>query len=1569
MGTLQLEDQIIVGGSYTGLLEMKIRGSSDIHLLQSTVRGTTVEFTGEMEDGYSHFLVVQAVVKSSQSTPSRSFLQLTMSEATKIYPMPNQNANTLCKVVEVCAGLGCLGHGMQQAGFQTVVRFDWSKPISDLAHQLDGIPSCVADITDDATLIPICEQGHGAGTLAAGVSCQPYSRLGDQKQQHDTRAETLPRTLRIAHLTRKQIIVLECVDGAMHCKWLQDILHQFVRETGFKIQQGLLHLQQVWPARRTRWWCVLMHSSLGQVQWQSLPSFDPQPTISCLFERFLHLTKEHKTQLDLDTYELGKWGVQGLIRNALNLDKQMATSLHSCANQLIACPCGCRKHPMSENRLQKDGLHGLLVPLNESIKAHDNVYQKMRHIHPDELSLLNGVIPGQKWGGNLRLALCALGQLASPIQSGWIASQIMSHLYSTNLVQHQPNTPLQVLHRTLHDLLRARDVVFGDQTHSQAKAFEAAVAQISHPTLNPPNQSDEGGDEVCNEHVKTLSPSPTEEVSHEVAKPDAIADEVIKQGEHVEERNESKSQLDDLDQAILAVSEPQRGNSDAFAVGAVPGFEVKRKHAGTDGPPSKRQCKAPSTTITSLMTCFSSKIDPPEVRQAAEKGGGPCPRDRWCPNSDLVVTLAEGGLNSPLSEEEPVQHDGYEMIPSSEEDAPPCFEVVKVNVCNDEGAIYPIFAPIGTTVEQLLHAENELHSRVTDSWVTDAMGATIPLHSVLQQDQFVMLSPEDIDHSHNISPPNLCHNKRDIILWSQRGWVAQDEMDFYLHQVGQAYEVQVQTSCEIPADPMWEIGVSQHFLTMAASKTQQHGTTCISAILHKDHWIPVLINNQNDIIRVQTTPAMCDHFRAWWQKEMESSFEFASVPFAQCFPADCGFQTVKWLTSMMTGADLVPMSSWEASELRGSFHRFLEVSDTAEQWVDKPLILGGMNKDEQTLQKLLQDHGVHPKRSQECSEHILKILGQQAVHQILLSPRPWADLKARASMQQPPIRLVLADELQSMIQERVKQGGQVGRKNNKIKQSPHESQARFKLRADQVIVPKAVFVQNDGTELQQVLPSELQPGCKGVVVTNVEDALPFFGLQSPVSSEGVGLLILDFADVRIPECRTIIKVPVLCKQTNEPMLITAALVQIGGKEIMRNTPTTCQAVHEIDNQVFRILVFKDQYPQDWDEFVKAPVRHLMNQNPLSHVSQQIVDVWDRQFLSAKMNKVPPTEAYVFAVSIRVHKSASEELAKSSGVEGKYAEPRIQTGRQPDPEYQVIWLPRKTFGEATLAKQTSPVQCTLVRTADRYGLRTSHTLAEELHKLHRPDQLFLPGTELQKFRVGPMPYGANKQSLANVFKTWQWNARPVGPVGQSRSRDGVLWIVQSAESPQSWVYQLAHGDVLITPEKTTPSATVEQPTPVLASNKTIQSLRQPHAKPDTTKEDPWVHHDPWQSKSAATSKEASVHQIAAVQSRLEAIVDQKIREHIPDTEMGNDNEGKAEGKIVALEQQLQTLSASFQSFQNQQASQNQRVQHQVQALDAKMESQQTNIQQMLDSKLDDQMQRIEHLLSKRQRSQE
>ena len=93
--------------------------------------------------------------------------------------------------------------------------------------------------------------------------------------------------------------------------------------------------------------------------------------------------------LKLDAYETRKFEEFGGIgTNLVNARAQLKTALHGWANQLSGCPCTCRSH------------------------------------HPWEMAVLHGINPNQSWEP-LGLSISALGQMAAPVQSCWIASCYM----------------------------------------------------------------------------------------------------------------------------------------------------------------------------------------------------------------------------------------------------------------------------------------------------------------------------------------------------------------------------------------------------------------------------------------------------------------------------------------------------------------------------------------------------------------------------------------------------------------------------------------------------------------------------------------------------------------------------------------------------------------------------------------------------------------------------------------------------------------------------------------------------------------------------------------------------------------------------------------------------------------------------------------------------------------------------------------------------------------------------------------------------------------------------------------
>ena len=71
-----------------------------------------------------------------------------------------------------------------------------------------------------------------------------------------------------------------------------------------------------------------------------------------------------------------------------------------------------------------------------------------RHLHPSEVAILCGLSPQLDWGDDLRLALCAVGQLASPIQAGWIFGWA-AHLLQVAVGADQVVEPADVLGRLL----------------------------------------------------------------------------------------------------------------------------------------------------------------------------------------------------------------------------------------------------------------------------------------------------------------------------------------------------------------------------------------------------------------------------------------------------------------------------------------------------------------------------------------------------------------------------------------------------------------------------------------------------------------------------------------------------------------------------------------------------------------------------------------------------------------------------------------------------------------------------------------------------------------------------------------------------------------------------------------------------------------------------------------------------------------------------------------------------------------------------------------------------------------
>ena len=109
---------------------------------------------------------------------------------------------------------------------------------------------------------------------------------------------------------------------------------------------------------------------------------------------------------------------------------------------------------------------------------------------------------------------------------------------------------------------------------------------------------------------------------------------------------------------------------------------------------------------------------------------------------------------------------------------------------------------------------------------------------------------------------------------------------------------------------------------------------------------------------------------------------------------------------------------------------------------------------------------------------------------------------------------------------------------NTPKKKQMQKKPTIRVTADQLNIPAAVFKQQDGVKLPHMQASQIDPNSGGIALMNIDDALPCFGLNAPVSTEGIALLILDYEDDRIPQPKQLVKVPAQCIATQEPMLVS-----------------------------------------------------------------------------------------------------------------------------------------------------------------------------------------------------------------------------------------------------------------------------------------------------------------------------------------------------------------------------------------------------------------------------------------------
>eukprot|EP00435_Cladocopium_sp_Y103_P032921 s2188_g8.t1 len=940
--------------------------------------------------------------------------------------------------------------------------------------------------------------------------------------------------------------------------------------------------------------------------------------------------------------------------------------------------------------------------------------------------------------------------------------------------------------------------------------------------------------------------------------------------------------------------------------------------------------------------------------------------------------------------QEMLQH--IDRIPDTSHDVPADHTHLIQLIRQDD--LQPSFVRIHkeATVGSITVAESKMGSMTQPICVNTCVGTRIPSATTTQPyDQIFlkeMASYGSGTTSEAINMPLELHSDQPItriaLLYRQEGFVADDEMQFYLSMLtatGQANHAPCAIIPEFYEDDELVLIMQNWFAAIMLEA--EAPCTIVTALYAHYHWFPVGIKFASGKLDLYTT----EGGKAWLQvlaQDMPSICTVHTCNVDRSFPNDCGFQAIAWIVGFVfdthpTRTSHPAVSATTAAAWRGLFEHRLHVTGKAQTTIrPSARMFGGANSPDPVPQlcQLLQQHGVPEDMTIDRANMIITHIGRATVIRALRSSQQWRELKHLANHCNPKVQLILPSELQAVIAARTASQKAFGSKQTKKKQSGPPKQP-LQIAAEDIGIPDGIFQDASRQGLHQLSVTQIGPEASGVVVLHAHQAIAYLKFAKPISRHGLALLVIDHQDPMLHGIGEEIRFPARCHRTAEPILMSAKLVQLGSVLVSRIHPENSLRVDQVCTTVIRVAIYKDEIDKKWDLVLEKPVKYLVSVVPILGLNADgtspIIDVWDRQHLSTKMERVKPSTADLFTATFRLETSEFLHALKGSGSNGCYLEPRSADGRSPSPEFRVIWLNKQSKQSVLLASQATELWTCVVRAGDRFGLRVHATDAQTVHEQHKPQTPFLTSDQVLTFQAGPFPHGANRAALSKLFSSWNWQARPCQPKSRTPDGKGVIWECQAVQKPPFEVYQLEHADVLITEVQKKPHRTAPVAHTIQASAKTIAALKASENTPDEEvdtvfADDPWgKYHTPVKSAKRAVQSD---HTNAADLDTIAAKVHQRLApawknwqgtKTEADSEMAQDDE-----RIQEVENRLAQLEKTVQSQHAQQGQHVKELASQIKQVQTNLDQQGQAFQNHLDSKLDQQLQQIEQLLSKRSR---
>ena len=720
--------------------------------------------------------------------------------------------------------------------------------------------------------------------------------------------------------------------------------------------------------------------------------------------------------------------------------------------------------------------------------------------------------------------------------------------------------------------------------------------------------------------------------------------------------------------------------------------------------------------------------------------------------------------------------------------------------------------------------------------------------------------------------------------------------------------------------------------------------TVVSAVLLGGHWTPLVWRVDQAESKLHTLAVTADFVPilrslsqvvATRRGGLPASWKAHSTGFVPA--GHCGALVLSFVRHLLWGWQLV---TDRASLLVCAESWRKEFVQSLADPCPRPCLAGLGLPLQARLAELLVFHGVLESESVARAQAVLKALGEVGVEKALASDNPWRELKWLGNQSRPPYMLIKPTELQAQIVKR-QQDQPVGHKKHK-QPRPSKGKGKGATRAQISVDPSVlrldsgIFQNEVGQPLSQLGLAQVGSAAAGVAVVSVAVIDPYLKASHPLSSGPLALFVVDAPAPPVTNFAvTTERVPLVCSANSEPLLVDGYLIQLGATLVRRAPVQPGCEVKTVPTCVVKAMIFKDQTKVPWADVVAHPLLHIFAQVPPLQkcvdedcigcecwhgapdlaVDSPVLELWGKQWLRLDFSHVAPDQADLFTAHMRLPEHLQTQVQHFSGHDGVYLEPKSIDGRQPSPDFQVIWIPKADQAQLLLLRQTVANVVGMARLGTKLGLRCRTEHAAEVFAKVRPGHTFLPPGKRLTFLVGPFACGTLQSSVAQVLHANGWVAKPVQAVAAKAHIQGLMFRVQAIQDPPSKVLSMSHGDVMISREADDEAPDRLEPK-VVATSATETFVSR------TAEVDYIQQHDPWAKAATRLPSKTATFQIGNPLEDVTQKVVAEVMAQLPQkSHMEVDGDASVDKRVAALEQQVQDLHGQAQAIvaANQQSS--------------------------------------------------